>query len=97
MYVGVDGCVQMWERDDVSVSEWMEGGRDMDILCVWQHAFNWSECKETKSDRGGDKGHIKQKETCYEFEKAFVKINKKEEKDETKKIESSLCLRRNPW
>jgi hypothetical protein len=41
MYVGVDGCVQMWERDDVSVSEWMEGGRDMDILCVWQHAFNW--------------------------------------------------------
>jgi hypothetical protein len=48
-------------------------------------------------EREGDKGHIKQKETCYEFEKAFVKINMKEEKDETKKIESSLCLRRNPW
>jgi hypothetical protein len=53
--------------------------------------------KVRERERGGDKGHIKQKETCYEFEKAFVKINMKEEKDERKKIESSLCLRRNPW
>lgn len=79
------------------MNEWKEGETWTFCVCDSMLLTEANVRKRKVRERGGDKGHIKQKETCYEFEKAFVKINMKEEKDETKKIESSLCLRRNPW